>query len=389
MAPLPPTVKRLGLVSLLNDASSEMIYPLLPAFLTTTLKAGPAFLGLVEGVAEAAAAVLKIAAGRLSDRLHRRKPLVVFGYALAAGARPLMAVAVAPWQVLVLRFVDRVGKGTRGAPRDALVAEVTPADQRGRAYGFHRAMDHLGATLGPLLASALLLWRNDLRLVFALASIPALAAVVVLVLAVHEEPRPETASADRPATPAPLPPASPALRRYLAVVAVFTLGNSSDAFLLLRAQQAGVALAVIPLLWTFHHVVKATLSTHGGALSDRLGRRTAILAGWAVYAAAYAGFAVASTPLAVFGLFALYGVYYALTEGPERALVANLAPEAQGGAFGLFHAVSGAALLPASLLTGALWQAFGPAVALGTGAALALLAAIGLALLVPEPRGYS
>jgi MFS family permease len=379
---LPRTVKALGLVSLLNDASSEMIYPLLPAFLTATLGAGPAFLGLVEGIAEAVAAAGKVVAGRVSDRLPRRKPLVVLGYGLASVVRPLIALATAPWHVLAIRFADRMGKGARGAPRDALLAEVTPAAQRGRAFGFHRAMDHLGATLGPLLASAVLFFQNDLRLVFALASIPALASLVLLVVGVEEEAR-----TSGPAGAAKDGQVGRSLWRYFLVLAVFTLGNSSDAFLLLRAQEAGIGLALLPLLWTFHHVVKAAASTPAGSLSDRMGRRRTIVAGWAVYGLCYAGFAVAAAPLAIWLLFAVYGLFHALTEGPERALVADLTgAETRGRAFGLYHAVTGAMLLPASVLTGALWQRFGAGPALGVGATLAALAAIGLLLLVPEPR---
>jgi MFS family permease len=385
-APLPRTVRSLGLVSLLTDASSEMIYPLVPAFLTGTLRAGPAFLGVVEGLAEAVAAAFKVASGRLSDRWPRRKPLVVAGYALSSLARPLVALAAAPVHVLAVRLADRVGKGIRGAPRDALLASVVAREDRGRAFGFQRAMDHAGAMAGPILASLALVATGDLRLVFALAAVPGALAVAALVLGVREEGR--TAAAPPPAALTAGGPLEPGLARYLGVLAVFTLGNSSDAFLLLRAQEAGIALAAIPALWALHHLVKAAASTWAGALSDRVERRLVILLGWSVYALAYAGFALASSPPAVAGLFAFYGLFHALTEGAERALVADLAGEAsRGRAFGLFHAVTGVALLPASLLTGLLWQRFGAAAALGTGAALAALAAVGLLLLVPPgPR---
>jgi MFS family permease len=382
--PLHRTVRSLGYVSLLTDASSEMIYPLLPAFLTGTLRAGPAFLGVVEGLAETVAAALKIASGGLSDRLPRRKPLVVACYSLSSLVRPLVALAAAPVHVLAVRVLDRVGKGVRGAPRDALVAEVTALEDRGRAFGFQRAMDHAGAMAGPLLATAAMLATDDLRVVFALAAIPAVLAVATLVLGVREERRPRVAvkTAEAGAGSSPL---EPALLRYLAVLAVFTLGNSSDAFLLLRAQEAGVAVSAIPALWALHHLVKAGASTWGGTLSDRVGRRRVILAGWGIYALAYAGFALATSSVAIVALFALYGLFPALTEGAERALVSDLAGEStRGRAFGLFHAVTGAALLPASLLTGVLWQRFGAGFALGTGAALAALAASGLLVLVPS-----
>jgi len=375
---LPRPVKALGVVSLLTDASSEMIYPLLPAFLLA-LGAGPAFVGLVEGLAEATAAGLKVASGWLSDRSRRRKPLIVAGYALSTLARPLLALAMAPWHVLAIRLADRTGKGTRGAPRDALIAEVTPASDRGRAFGFHRAMDHAGAFVGPLLASAALALGAEMRTVFALCAIPGALCLVVLVLGVRETASPPApAAADRDAGPT-----TSSFRRYLAVLALFALGNSSDAFLLLRAQDAGVGLTMIPLLWSFHHAIKSLTSTWGGAVSDRLGRGRTIAAGWAVYALSYLGFAWAASPLHVWLLFALYALFPALTEGPERALVADLAAQARGRAFGLYHAVTGGMLLPASLLTGAIWQAWGPLAALGTGAGLAAVAAAVLLLMVP------
>jgi MFS family permease len=376
-------VKVLGLVSLLNDLSSEMIYPLLPAFVTTTLGASPGFLGAVEGAAEALAAVLKIAAGWISDTFRRRKPIVFFGYGLAALARPLVALAQAPWHVLAVRLADRFGKGTRSAPRDALIAEATPAEQRGRAFGFHRAMDHSGAMVGPLLASAILLVRNDLRFAFALAAVPGVLSLLALGFGIREErkavPRP-------PAAAGPQAPLTPVFLRYLVVLAIFTLGNSSDAFLLLKAQQVGISIPLVPLLWSFHHLVKAAASTRGGALSDRLGRKSAILLGWLVYALAYAGFALARRALHVWLLFAVYALYFALSEGAERALVADLSAAARGRAFGLYYAVTGAMLLPASLLTGWLWQRYSPAVALGLGAALATAAALGLVILVPTAK---
>jgi MFS family permease len=371
-------------VSLLTDASSEMIYPLLPAFLLT-LGAGPAFLGLVEGAAETTAAFVKLVSGRLSDRLPRRKPLIVAGYSVSSLVRPLVALATAPVHVLAVRVVDRIGKGVRSAPRDALIAQVTPPGSLGRAYGFHRALDNAGAVLGPLLASALLLAHFDLRTVFAWAAVPAVLSVALLALGVREQRRvpaePTVAPPDTSRDPTPA-----RLRRYLAVLALFTLGNSTDAFLLLRAQELGVSLPLLPILWTAHHVVKSALSTAGGALSDRWGRRRTIVAGWAVYALSYAGFAAASSAWHAWALFAVYGVFHALTEGPEKALVAELAgAQARGRAFGLFHAITGGMLLPASLLTGALWQGVGAAAALGTGAGLAALAGIALWLLVPEP----
>ena len=384
MSRLPKLVRRLGLVSLLTDASSEMIYPLLPAFVTSVLGAGPLFLGLVEGAAEATAALVKIGSGALSDRARHKKPLVFAGYGLSSLTRPLMALAATPLQVLAVRLADRLGKGVRGAPRDALLAAATAPGERGRAYGFHRAMDNLGAALGPLLAAGALALGCSLRMVFGLAAIPALLSLLVLVLGVEEDAAAErTQGAGRGQSG--LGPG--AFRRYLVVLGVFTLGNSSDAFLLLRAQDAGVSLGLIPLLWTFHHAVKSGAGTWCGALSDRLGRRRVILVGWGIYALAYLGLAFATRAAAVWLLFAGYGLFHALTEGAERALVADLvSAESRGWAFGLYHAVTGAMLLPASLLTGELWQAFGPRVALATGATFSALAALGLGVFVGEPK---
>lgn len=378
----------LSLVSLLNDAASEMIYPLLPSFLTGTLRAGTTALGAIEGIAESASSLLKLAGGWISDRVARRKPLVLSGYALAAVARPLVAIAAAPWHVLAVRLADRAGKGLRTAPRDALLAESVAAEVRGRAFGVHRAADHVGAVIGPIAASLLLLALGGaLRPVFALAAVPGLLAVLVVALRVRERTAP-AAGAD---TGAALE--RPGLRgldarflRYLAVVFVFTLGNASDAFLLLRAGDLGVGLEFVPLLWALHHVSKATWSVPGGALADRIGPRRAIVAGWAVYAATYAGFAYADRAWHAWALFLVYGLFFGLTEAPEKALVAALsAPGRRGRAYGAFHFAIGIGALPASLLFGWIWHAFGAPAAFLVGGALALVAAVALALAVPAP----
>ena len=382
-----PNVIALGVVSLLTDFSSEMIYPLLPLFLTRVLGAGPAFVGLIEGIAESTASFLKLASGWVSDRWRRRKGLVLGGYALSSCARPLVGAATAPWHVLAVRFVDRVGKGVRTSPRDALLADSTDPDHLGRAFGFQRAMDHLGAAIGPLVASGLLYGLGwDLRAVFWAAAVPALLSILVLGAGVTEVPprARNTAGAPEPARRAAflLPPP---FRRYLLLVVLFTLGNSSDAFLLLRAQEVGVGAAALPVLWTAFHVVKSVTSTPLGGLSDRWGRRRVIRLGWFLYAVVYAGLAAAPGRLALWGLVLAYGVYYGLTEGVERALVADLVPsEARSTAYGWFHTAVGLAALPASLLAGALWQALGSAWAFGSGAALALVAA---ALLPAALRG--
>ena len=383
-----PNVMALAAVSLLTDASSEMIYPLLPLFLTTVLGAGPAFVGLVEGIAESTASLFKLVSGRLSDRWRRRKALVFAGYALSFCARPLVAAAAAPWHVLVIRLVDRVGKGVRTSPRDALLADSTDPDHLGRAFGFQRAMDHLGAVLGPLVASALLYrlgWH--LRAVFWVAAVPGLASLIVLGAGVAEvPPRAPEAARTRGPTREVASAIPRRFRRYLLVMVLFTLGNSSDAFLLLRAQELGVGAAALPLLWVALHIVKSATSTPLGGLSDRWGRRRVITVGWLLYGAVYAGFAAATSPAAIWALVLAYGVYFGLTEGVERALVADLVPsEARSTAYGWFHTAVGLAALPASLLAGALWQGWGPALAFGLGAVLAGAAA-GMLPLALRPR---
>jgi MFS family permease len=387
--PLPAAVRTLGLASFLNDASSEFLYPFLPVFLTTVIGVGKPLLGLIEGLAEAVAVGAKFAAGPLAMRLRRRKPLVVLGYGAAAASRPLLALSTGPVAPLVLRSLDRLGKGLRGPPRDALVAAETPAALRGRAFGYRAAMDHAGAVVGALLAGAAgwLLLRGAehpgarLRLLFLWGSIPAFLAVLLILLRVRDV-APE-GPAPGPAGPgAPLPPS---FRRYLLAAAVFALGNSSDAFLLLRVGDLGVPLAWLPLLWAAHHGIKAPLALLVGARTDRTGRRGAILAGWAAYAAVYAGFALATGPVAAVALFLAYGLYHGFAEGVEKALVADLVPAAaRDRAFSIFAGVTGAAALPASLAAGLLWERLGAPAALGAGAALALAGAV-LLLRVPDP----
>jgi MFS family permease len=380
MFSLPRTVVMLGVVSLLTDASSEMIYPLLPLFLATTLGAGATFIGLIEGVAESTASLLKFASGWWSDRLGRRKALVVAGYTMSACARPLVALAGAGWHVLAVRFTDRVGKGVRSAPRDALLAASTPHGSWGKAFGFHRAMDHTGAIIGPLLAAGLLAWGlTDLRILFALAAIPGFLAVAVLICAVRDEPTVMPPSAATQAARLSFAPFSPRFKAVLAVITLFTLSNSSDAFLLLKAHAVGISAAWIPILWILLHVTKAATSTPAGALSDRIGRPRLIIAGWMIYAAVYAGFGLADSAWHIWVLFAIYGLFFGLTEGIEKAYIADLAPaEHRGTAYGLYHGAVGLAALPASLVMGVVWERVSPAAAFGLGAGLALVASAGL-----------
>jgi MFS family permease len=371
-------------VSLLTDTASEAIYPLLPLFLTQVLGARALTIGLVEGAAEAVSGVLKVVAGRMADRARRRRPLVVAGYALSSLARPLIGLAASWSHVFALRLVDRVGKGVRGAPRDAILASVADPERRGRVFGFHRAMDHTGAILGPALASAFLWFApGRYRALFLLTLLPGLAVVAL----VSRVPRAAPGTVPGPVSAAGSPVARGlpvTLRRLFVVIFVFALGNSTDAYLLLRLADLGVAAAAIPLLWAALHVVKALSSAGGGLLADRLGRRPMILAGWLVYGAVYAGFARAQTATVAVALFLAYGLYFGLTEGVEKALVADLSPVAlRGSAFGVYHAVTGFGALGASLLFGAVWEWRGAEAAFLLGAALALTAAGLLAAAVP------
>jgi MFS family permease len=380
---LPPNVLGLGGVSFLNDLSSEMIYPLLPTFLVKVLGAGVPAVGLIEGTAESVNSLVKFFSGSLSDRVGRRKPLVVVGYGLAALTRPLIAAAGAAWQVLALRATDRLGKGIRTSPRDALLAQSAPPQALGLAFAWQRALDHAGALLGPLAAGSLLLWvTRDLRVIFALAAVPAAASLILLWRAVADVPvvravesRPDVVSGLR----------SPVLPRVLLVFFVLTLANSTDAFLLLRASQLGVPTVALPFLWAAFHASKSAFSLPGGDLADRFGPRRAIALGWIVYAAVYVGFGLASTAWHAWTLFLAYGLHFGLVEGPERALIAGLADEARlGAAMGAYHLAVGIGALPASLGFGLLWTVLGPRGAFLIGAAVAVLGVVLLFTLVPR-----
>lgn len=381
---LPRTVWLLGLISLVNDAASDMIYPLVPLYLTSVLLAGPKALGIIEGIAEGTASLVKLAAGVMSDRMRHTKWFVIGGYGLAGFARPLIAFAGSWLGVLVCRFADRVGKGLRTAPRDALLTHAVDSGQRGLAFGFHRAMDNAGAVVGPLLAATLLALGMPLRHVLLAAVVP---AIVVLALAfLIKEPE-----APLPAKPVAfswnLREFSPAFRRYLVVLGLFMLGNSSNMFLLLRAKELGLADAQVPMLWALVSLVAAAFSTHLSALSDRIDRRKLIVAGWSVYSVFYLLFGLLpARPLLLWPMFAGYGVFLAATEGAEKALVADLVPKDQAGtAFGWYNLVAGILLLPASFVFGWIWASITPFAAFAFGAACALLAASLLAFWV-KPR---
>ena len=383
-ARLSRNVFALAAVSFLTDVSSEMIYPLLPIFLTTVLHANASFIGAIEGAAETTAALLKLASGWWSDRVRRRKPMVVLGYGIASLMRPLVAVAQSATQVLGIRVADRVGKGIRNAPRDALLAESVHPSIRGKAFGVQRTGDHAGGVLGPLIAFALLSRHvAEMRTVFWLAAIPGVLSVIVVILFVREIPREESAPTAGPIDLTQ--PLGAPFWRALFVIFLFTLGNSTDAFLLLRAAQLGVPVALAPILWAALHVVKSMSSAPGGALSDRIGRRPTLVAGWLLYAAVYVGFAMANVAWQAWALFGVYGVFFGLTEGSERALVADLVgPARRGTAFGWYNLAIGLGALPASIMFGYVWDHFGASAAFMMGASLAGVAALGLPLAMPR-----
>ncbi len=374
----------LSIGSFLTDVSTEIVYPLLPVFLTSVLGAGAVFVGLVEGVAESTASLLKLFSGWLSDKLHKRKSIVVAGYTLSGITRPLIAIATAPWHILAVRFIDRVGKGIRTSPRDALIADCTEDDCRGKAFGFHRSMDHLGAVVGPFIAFLLLsLFHSNYRAVFWIATIPAALCVLVLAAFVAEKKRDVEDITIRPQLS--LKPFAQQFKYFLLVIFIFALGNSSDAFLILRARDLGVSVVLIPVLWGILHIVKSISSTPGGVLSDRIGRKRIIMLGWLFYGLVYVGFAVAGNTNQVWALFAIYGVYFGFTEGVEKALVSDMVPsEMRATAYGMYHLIIGAAALPASIFFGSIWQIFSPKAAFFFGAALALVAMILLSALIGE-----
>ncbi len=377
---LPLEVYLLGAVSLLTDIASEMVYPLLPLFLTGVLGASTVVVGLVEGIAEATASLFKVVGGRVSDRIAARKPLLLFGYGFPALLRPMLALATAPWMVLAYRFLDRVGKGVRTAPRDALIAEVTPQETYGRAYGFHRAMDSLGATLGPLLAF-LLLPLLDFRGVFWVSAIPALLATALLLFFLREKRE----------MPQPLPPLrlsnfSPRYRWFLLVSGIHTLGLASNAFLILRLADLGLSATQATLVYTLYNLLYALLAYPLGVLGDRVGTRRLVLGGFASYALAYLGFGFSFAAWQGIALFMLYALYSAAFEGSSRAYLAQIIPaKEKAGAIGFYHTLVGLLLLPASALFGFLWQRFGPQVAFFTAAGFAGVALV-LFLLDPTRR---
>ncbi len=375
-----------GFVSFLTDVSAEMIYPLLPLFLSQTLGAGPIFLGLIEGVAESTCSFLKLYSGIHADRARDRSKLVLFGYTLSSFTRPLMALAQGPWTVLFIRAADRTGKGLRTSPRDALLADSTHSDHHGRAFGFQRSMDNAGSVVGPLISTILLAYFiKDLRIIFWLAAIPGIMAVLLIIFKVREV-------RERPLEPTKkfswkFPKGK--LGIYLVILFVFTLSNSSDAFLLLHAQNCGVPIAQIPLLWMALHIVKTSTVMPFGALSDRLGRRRLILCGWLVYAVVYILFGYATSASQIWLIFILYGLFSGFTEGTERAFLADLTTSGiRGKAYGWYNFIVGVATLPASLFFGILWKTAGAQVAFLIDACLALTAALMLSFFIRYTRKH-
>ncbi|HEY5897980.1 MAG TPA: MFS transporter [Burkholderiales bacterium] len=378
MKRLHPTVWALGAVSLLMDLSSELVHGLLPLYMTVVLGAGMVAVGLVEGIAEATASIIKIFSGALSDRLPRRKPLLVLGYGLAAFSKPLFPLAGTMLLVLAARFLDRIGKGIRGSPRDALIADVTEPGLRGRAYGLRQALDTIGAVLGPLAAIGLMfLLADDIRMVLWLAVIPALLCVVVLVLFVRESERKEVSSRS-----APLRSARELSAHYwmiVAIGAVLTLARFSEAFLVLRAQDLGLAIGLVPLVMVVMNVVYTAVAYPAGVAADHGHRRSLLLWGTAALIVSDLALAWSSGMTLLFAGVALWGVHMGLTQGLLSTLVADAAPaHLRGTAFGVFHLVSGIALLAASVLAGALWNAFGAGATFYAGAVFTVLALAGL-----------
>jgi len=386
----------LGLVSMLTDISSELIFTLVPLFLTNVLGAKTAIVGLVGGISDSADALFRIFSGWMSDKIGKRKLLAVIGYTLSNVLKPVMYIAGTWGAVTAIRFGDRVGKGTRTSSRDALIADSVTSDQRGRGFGLHRAMDTAGALIGLIIAALIVylvqgsrsfnLELPSYRWMVVAGTVPGIIAVIVLITMVRERKK-EAKAAATGAAPLALPKAGfdPRFKLYLAVVALFTLGNSSDFFLILRAQNVSAPLLQVVLMLVLFNATYALIAMPMGTLSDKIGRRRVLTFGWLVYGLVYLGFALASHIWQVWLLFAAYGIYYGVTEGAAKAFVADLVPaDRRGTAYGLYNGVVGLMALPASLVAGWLWQTFNPAAAFYFGAGLALLAMAGILFIVKE-----
>ncbi len=365
---LSRNVVGLGSASFFTDLGAEMITPLLPLFLMREFRAGGVVLGAIEGVADSAASLLRIVSGWISDRARKRKIFILIGYGFSVVVRPLMGIVRATWHVGALRLIDRIGKGVRLAPRDALIADSCDPAYRGKAFGLQRMMDNLGGMLGMLIAAFLLLrFGGDYRRIFLLTAIPAACVIVVILLVVRDRP-PQAPPARLKLT---LKPFSPQFRWFLLTVTVFTLGNSSDFFILARLKGLGLADPTLLFVWCGHTAIRMSVALPAGMLADRFGKKRLVLLGWAIYAGAYFGLGVTSSLAAALALVAIYALYWSLADSVLRAIVADLVPEnLRGTAYGMFHFCVGVAILPANLIFGALWDRLGPAPAFSTGAAL-------------------
>jgi len=381
---IPRNVWVAGWVSFFMDVSSEMVYPLVPLFLSSSLGVGKSVVGVIEGIAEASASLLKLFSGAFADRFGRNKLLMGLGYGISTGSRPLLALAAGWGMVLAGRVTDRIGKGIRTAPRDAIIAASTPPGQLGLAFGLHRSLDTAGAIVGPALALLILtVWNADYRQVFWYSIIPGVVSVLLIARYIDSDQR----------APRVGPQFSWALggfdRRiytFLLAVGLFSLGNSSNAFLILKAEHEGASPAWISGMYLGYNIVYALAAVPGGILADRYGKRLMIAGGLSLFAGIYAGFALAASVLEIAGLFVLYGLYMGLTEGVQRAYLASLAPESRRGtAFGLYHMMVGVAVLPASLMAGFLWDYMGPAAPFWYGAGMAIMG--GLVLVMTPPSG--
>jgi MFS family permease len=364
-----------GLVSLFMDISNEMVYPLVPLFLTGALGASRTTVGVIEGIAEATASVLKIFSGWLSDKLGKRKLIMVIGYGTSAVSRPVLAGASTWADVLIARFIDRTGKGLRTAPRDAIIADSTSTEKLGLSFGFHRSMDTVGAIIGPAVALAILYFLADgLRIVFLVSAVPAIAAVLLIIFFIKEK--------THIRKPAELPKLSLSsfngpFKRFIIVITIFSLGNFSDAFLILRAESLGVAKTHITVIYLALNIIYAITSTPAGALSDRIGIKKMLAVGFIFYSLIFAAFGLASSSWHMWALFPVYGLYKGMSDGRQKAYVAKLAPAtAKATAFGIYHTAAGLTLLPASVIAGFLWDRFGPMETFLFASALSIIAIV-------------
>ena len=374
---LPPNVWLIGVISLLNDTASDLLYPLIPLYLSSVLMSGPKALGIIEGIAEATSSILKLVSGVLVDKTNHTKPWIVWGYGLAGFSRPLISIATSWVGVLGIRILDRIGKGLRSSPRDALLAASVPPERRGLAFGLHRSMDNAGAVLGPILAAVLLGGGFKVRDLFVISIVPAILCLAMSLLI--REPKNALTTTRKSNFSWNLQGLPTNFKRYLLAVVIFSLGNSSNMFLLLRARELGLPEAQVPLAWATISAIAMLFGTPLSALSDRFGRIRSIAAGWLAYGLFYLclGFLPPGNPVLLFGLFAFYGLFLAATEGVEKALVADLAPSAMvGTAYGWFNLASGIMLLPASIIFGWFYENAGATVAFEFSACCALVSTV-------------